>query len=165
MEPAPVRTNIVPSDLDAHDNVVLWDHGPQEPRADRDSAEYKAATADAEVWHKQHGGIPVPLRMHVADARHALGVEPMRYALEPREFDDAAVDAKVKEIQDQRAEAAKVAAERAEAAQLAADRKAAIAAVRAERAAAFEAEKSAPPEDRRRVAETAPPRHDTDGEY
>lgn len=126
------RRAIVKSDIDQHGNVVLWDHGPSEPRpdVDRDSEEFKRLEAEAEAWHRKHKG-PVPLTMDHAGARHALEVEPLRYALEPDDASESEVETEIEKIRQQRADAEKVSADRAEAAQLVVDRKAAIAIVAA----------------------------------
>lgn len=143
-EQAKVRTHILPSDVDAQDNVVIWDHGPQEPvDAEPDSEERKRYEAEAKEWHRLYGEGPVPVTVKRIDASHAVNVEPARFNIEPYNVDDAAVDAKVKEIQDKRAADAKVAEEQRAAAQLNEDRKVAVAAVMAEKQQQVEADRLA----------------------
>jgi hypothetical protein len=135
IERKPPRAHFDAGDIDTQGNVVVWDHGPSRPDAPPDSDEFKAAAADAKAWHARHGEGPAPLTMHIHDAAHAIAVEPERYAIEPREVDDAEVDAEVAAIQEQRESAKKAAEEYVAAVQLQADRRAAIATVMARRAA------------------------------
>lgn len=145
------RTIILPSDIDPHGNVVVWDHGPREPPADLDRAspEYQALVADANAWHKRHGDGPAALTMDVGNARHSLAVEPDRYALEPFDADDAEIEAEIEAIRQRRADAEAAAEEHRANLQYALDRKAAIAGLLARRAAEDAAEaEPAPPEPR-----------------
>lgn len=137
VEDTRARRGITSADVDRHGNVVVWDHGPTEPGPDveRDSDEHKRIVEEAKVWHHKHGDGPVPITMAHADARHAMEVEPVRYAMEPDRVSEAEVEAEIENIRKQRVEAEKVAAERAEAVQLAADRKTAIGVVIARRRA------------------------------
>lgn len=127
-----VRTGIIPSDMDGQGNVVLWDHGPLEPKAVPGETEeakrvrYDAATADAKLWHEKHGDGPAPIAMHSSDASHAMMIEPDRYALEPFDVDEDEVARRVKEMKDKR-EAAR------DGVQNAIDRKTAIAAIMSDR--------------------------------
>jgi hypothetical protein len=65
-EKQPPRTNILPSDIDAQGNVILWDHGPQEPRKipgeteDRAKARREHYEAEHNAWRKQHGAFHSP---------------------------------------------------------------------------------------------------------
>lgn len=127
------RHEILPSDIDAHGNVVVWDHGPAEVDYPDAAAQYKA---EDDAWHLANGPGPVAITMDKGNAAHSLSVEPERYALEPLNLDDGAINAKVKDIQDQRAQAKKVAEDREAALQLNVDRKAAVSAVMADRAVA-----------------------------
>ena len=128
------RTSILPSDIDAQGNVVIWDHGPQEPRKfprdteDQAKARAEAHERDAKVWHDEHAGLAQPLTMHSSDAGQAMAIEPGRYALEPADIDEGEVEKRVKEIQDKRAAAAAFA-------QTVIDRKTAIAEIMSERRA------------------------------
>jgi hypothetical protein len=147
-----IRRIILPHDVGPEGNVTVWDHGPSRPAENiaRDSAEYKAREVEARKWFEQYGRVPQPILMHVQDAAQALVADP-RYAMEPDGIDDAEVDAEVKSIQAQRAEAAKVAADRAIAAQLVIDRKAAIATVMTARAAKAAEDAKAPAPARRPI--------------
>lgn len=147
MTKAEAKTEVVRSitaaDIDAQGNVVIWDHGPQEPRdIAKDDPRYAAAEAEAKAWHEKNGDGPLPLTMHQSDAAHALQVEPERYTLDPIDFDDSEVAAEVKRIQDAREAAKKAADERAAALQLAADRKAAAVTVLAAHQAKMAADKA-----------------------
>lgn len=124
---------IVASDIDANGNVKLYDHGPQEP------------PEAVDAWHKQNGDLPVVVLLNATDAAHALDVDPVRYSLEPANIDEDEIAAEVKVIQDQRAEAEKVAAQRAADMQLTADRKTAIGTITARHVAEYEAEKAKKP--------------------
>lgn len=134
------RRTIVSSDMDERGNVVVWDHGPSKVSKkvpgetdEQYKARTDAAAADAKLWNETHIA-PDPLTMHASDAAHAIGADE-RYAMEPADLDESAVEAEIKKIQDERA---KVAA----AAQLAADRKVAIARVMAAKRAKAKAEKA-----------------------
>jgi len=119
--PAEPRTAVVASDVDAAGNVTVWDHGPpQEETAARDD------------WHKTHGHHPVAAVMDAQSARHALAVDPARYALDPL-GDDSEVAAEVEAIKRRREEALKASADHLAKAQLAADRKTAMTIVMARR--------------------------------
>jgi hypothetical protein len=139
MDANPVRTNIEASDMDAQENVVLWDHGPQPPEHPSEQPQFEA---DLKDWLHKHFGLPVPVRLHVADAKHALMNDQRRYALEPRDS-DGDVKAEIQKIRHQREEQAKTTTAQADAIQLAADRKAAVATVMAARKAAAVAHKAA----------------------
>jgi len=134
----PTPRALVASDVDAHGNVVLWDHGPTDPpeTIEPDSDEHKRLEAEAKAWHVKNGDGPVPLTLDLASARHALEVEPVRYSLDPLIDADSEVEAEIAKIREQREAAAKLAAEREAAIQYTADRKAAVATVIANRAAA-----------------------------
>lgn len=140
----PPRT-IVATDLDAQEYVTVWDHGPRSSKK-RDKrtanpashgagglpagdATPKETESDTE-WYDKNGKGPVPLRMHATDARHAMNVEPDRYALEPKGVN---ADAKLKEIQQSRADSEKRSAETAAATQLEIDHREAAAGVLADR--------------------------------
>jgi hypothetical protein len=134
------RTHLLPTDIDAHNNVLIWDHGP--PTTDPDYADWCAQNADSDL--------PKSVLMDASTARHAISVAGGRYKLEPTGHGiEAEVDSETKNIQAARVEAAKRAAATAAAAQLARDY--AVAAVTV--AAAVEAAKPkvAP------VAPAAPP--------
>lgn len=135
---------IVMTDIDAHGNVVLWDHGPTEPgpMVDRDSDEYRRLESEAKAWHAKYGTSAVPITMDQGNARHAMAADPERYSLDP-DVAESEVEAEIAKIRDQRESDRKVSADRAEAAQLVADRKTAIATVIANRRAA-ELEAKAP---------------------
>lgn len=135
------RRAVIASDLDANGNVIVWDHGPGTGKAlkkkpgETDEAlkvRSDAAEADAKLWHETHIA-PDPLTMHSSDAAHAIAADE-RYAMEPQDLDESAVDAEVKKIQEDRAKAAA-------AIQLAADRKIAIARVMAAKRATAKVEK------------------------
>jgi hypothetical protein len=100
-----LRRTLSHTDLDAHSNVVVWDHGPKD---------------------KPHEH-PVPMKMSFGDAGHALKAD-ARYALEPA-LDNAEVEEEMARIKNSRIEAARVAALRAAADQLAADHKTALATI------------------------------------
>ena len=121
--PAPPepRTAVVASDVDAAGNITLWDHGPPQE---------EAAAHDA--WHTIHGVGPSIVVMDAQSARHALAVDPARYALEPL-GEDSEVAAEVEAIQRRREEALKASADHLAKAQLAADRKTAMTIVMARR--------------------------------
>ncbi len=106
-EKKPPRTGIVPSDMDAQGNVVLWDHGP------------------ADAKHQA----PVPVILHAGDAGHAMMIDPERYALEPFELDEDEIAGRVQDMKAKR-EAAR------DFAQHAIDRRNAIAAMMSDRAQA-----------------------------
>ena len=137
------RRHIVPSDVDAQGNVTIWDHGPQEPKQAKGESEedfkvrQETYKGDLEEWNEQHDA-PVPILRHRVDAAGAvLGDE--RYALEPAELDEGAIEAEVKRIQEERA--ARLAAP-----QNAADRKTAIANLMGARSAEARVEKAKPTE-------------------
>ena len=121
--PAPPepRTAVVASDVDAGGNVTLWDHGPPQEE-----------TAAHDAWHTLHGAGPSIVVMDAQSARHALAVDPARYALDPL-GEDSEVAAEVEAIQRRREEALKASADHLAKAQLAADRKTAQAIVMARR--------------------------------
>ena len=102
------RTGIVPSDMDAQGNVILWDHGPQPPRDiphETDEAKagrLKVHEEDKRLWTDANGGDPVPVVMHSSDAGHAMMTDPGRYALEPAEVDEAEVEKRMKIMKDKR---------------------------------------------------------------
>lgn len=139
----PART-IVATDLDAQEYVTVWDHGPRSSKhrdkRTSDPASHgsrglpagdatpKETEPDAE-WYRNNGEGPVPLRMHAIDARHAMNVEPDRYALEPKGVSSSDANAKLKDIQQSRVEAEKRASEHAAAVQLNIDHREAAAAV------------------------------------
>ena len=150
----PVLT--IAGSMDAHGNVVVWDHGPQEPDAAHDSAEYKTYEAERQAWEKQSLGLPQPLHMAASDGAQALHGDSIRYALEPVGLEEGEVAAKVKEIQDKRAAAAKAAEANAAAIQLSADRKIAVNAVLAEHRAALEEKKTADAQARRKALPKIP---------
>src|ERR1019366_7181301 len=136
-EPLPIRRTIAPHDINAARNVVVWDHGPSDEMPEpapwpSDSDAFKAEAARRKAarveWERVNGDVAVPIVMQQQDAAQALGAD-ARYALEPMAGLGDEVDAEIKNVQDQRAEADKVAKERADAAQLVIDRKAAIATV------------------------------------
>lgn len=139
VEDTRARRGITSADVDRHGNVVVWDHGPQEPGSEPGMAypaeDHERLVAEHKAWHHKHGDGPVPITMAHADARHAMEVEPVRYAMEPDRVSENEVEAEIENIRKQRVEAEKVAAERAEAVQLAADRKTAIGVVIARRRA------------------------------
>lgn len=145
---APPRTAVEASDIDAQDQVVVWDHGPPEP-PDHNGEDWKK-------WRREWE-LPVPVTMHVADAKHQLMSDPERYGLEPFGLDAGPVAEEVRSIQAQRAEAKKRTEEHAAAIQLAADRKVAIATVMARMATAREAAKLQPAPVRRPLAGTVKP--------
>ena len=115
------RTAVVASDVDAAGNVTIWDHGPPQEE-----------TAAHDDWHKTHGDHPVAAVMDAQSARHALAVDPARYALDPL-GDDSEVAAEVEAIKRRREEALKASADHLAKAQLAADRKTAMTIVMARR--------------------------------
>lgn len=117
------RTHILPSDVDQRGNVVVYDHGPRE------------SDADHKEWHEKNVA-PMPLVMHSGDAGHAMSIEPHRYAMEPHDMPESAIEDRMQVIRDKR-EAAKVNA------MVAVDRKQAIAELMSERAAAVSAEHAA----------------------
>ena len=119
--PAEPRTDVVASDVDAAGNVTIWDHGPPPEE-----------TAAHDEWHKTHGAGPVAVVMDAQSARHALSVDPARYALDPL-GEDPEVAAEVEAIKRRREEALKASADHLAKAQLAADRKTALAIVMARR--------------------------------
>ena len=147
-QPEP-RRNILPSDVDAQGGVVLWDHGPQEYQpAPGDTQEQTAGKKEqhdraAAEWKAQHGEGPVPLRMHQADAAHAMSVERERYSMEPSEIDEGEIIKRMDEIRARRQAAL-------DSPQIALDRKAAIESIMSDRraaatAAAVEAEPEVKP--------------------
>jgi hypothetical protein len=115
------RTAVDASDVDAAGNVTIWDHGPPQEE-----------TAAHDEWHKTHGDHPTAAVMDAQSARHALAVDPERYALDPL-GDDSEVAAEVEAIKRRREEALKASADHLAKAQLAADRKTALAIVMARR--------------------------------
>ena len=121
VHPAEPRTSVVASDVDAAGNVTIWDHGPPQEE-----------TAVHDDWHKTHGAGPVAAVMDAQSARHALSVDPARYALDPL-GEDSEVAAEVEAIKRRREEALKASADHLAKAQLAADRKTALAIVMARR--------------------------------
>lgn len=142
------RRNILPSDVDAQGGVVLWDHGPQEYQpAPGDTQEQTAGKKEqhdraAAEWKAQHGEGPVPLRMHQADAAHAMSVE-QRYSMEPSEIDEGEIIKRMEEIRARRQAAL-------DSPQIALDRKTAIESIMSDRraaatAAAVEAEPEVKP--------------------
>lgn len=138
-EKLPVRTNILPSDIDSAGNVTLWDHGPQEPKKfpgdteEEAKARVDAYEADAKAWHERHGDVTQPIVMYSSDAGHAMTVEPGRYALEPDDIDEGEVEKRVEAMRQKRKDAA-------EFAQTVIDRKVAIAEIMSERKLAATAE-------------------------
>jgi hypothetical protein len=115
------RTAVDASDVDAAGNVTIWDHGPPQEE-----------TAAHDEWHKTHGDHPIAAVMDAQSARHALAVDPARYALDPL-GDDSEVAAEVEAIKRRREEALKASADHLAKAQLAADRKTAMTTVMARR--------------------------------
>ena len=132
------RQNILPSDVDSQCCVTLWDHGPQElkPVPTDTPARTEALKESQErlvaQWEKEHGGVPVQLRMHQADAAHAMSVEPGRYGMEPDGVDEGEVEKRIEEIKAKREAAAN-------SPQAALDRKAAIEAIMSDRRSAASA--------------------------
>lgn len=102
------RTGIVPSDMDAQGNVILWDHGPADLKdIPHETDEAKAARVkrheeDKKIWHDKNGDDPVPVVLHASDAGQAMMIEPGRYALEPHDVDEAEVEKRMKEMKDKR---------------------------------------------------------------
>jgi hypothetical protein len=131
-----LRHQALPSEIDAQENVIVWDHGPSAPlnSVPREDPRWVTHEAELRAWQEKTGGLPQRVVLHVSQAAHAMKVEPQRYAMEP-DVDDAEINAEVDIIVKKRAEVAKVAEDRAIAAQLVIDRKAAIAIVMARRVA------------------------------
>jgi hypothetical protein len=126
----PVHNTVLPSDIDAQGNVVLWDKGPP------------ADSPEAKAWHDANGAGPAPVVMHNSDASHALSVDPDRWAIEPEGL-DAEVEAEVQKMLKADEDAKKAAEARALAIKVAEYRKIAVGAVMAARAAKAAADKSA----------------------
>lgn len=141
-EKIPPRTAILPSDIDAQGNVVLWDHGPAEPRPvpgdteEQVKARRERHDALVKAWKDEHGDMAAPTVMSSGDAGHAMTVEPGRYALEPDGIDEGEIEKRIKAIRDKR-EAAR------EFAQTVIDRKTVIAEIMSERTAKLAADKLA----------------------
>jgi hypothetical protein len=105
------RTTITLADIDANNNVVVWDHGPR--RDDPGYPEWRSSNDDSDL--------PRSILMHSITAAHALAVDPARYALDPRGVSEAELNAEIAVLVQGRKDAAKRAADIVAARQRSAD--------------------------------------------